>query len=189
MSCQSQADAVLDVVFRAGALKVNVIVCNVGRVPSGTTEARVTQSKQKVKEQFHLFLSKKGLKGTMQRNLILDAFMNLDRPTHIDELYLQLRSKHPNIGYATVYRTLRLFAASGIARDFNLGDGLTRYELAGRGKRHDYLVCTDCGTVTELENSSTERHQADVARSVGFTVESLKIELRGICSNCSAQAI
>lgn len=144
----------------------------------------MNQTKQKVKEYFHLFLSKKGLKATLQRSLILDAFLEVDRPTHIDELYLILRSKHPNIGHATVYRTLRLFADSGIAREINLGDGLTRYEQARQGKRHDYLVCSDCGTVTEFDNSTVERSQVEVAQSLGFMVESLKIELRGVCSHC-----
>ncbi|WP_268898722.1 transcriptional repressor [Geomonas anaerohicana] len=36
-----------------------------------------------------------------------------------DELYLILRGTHPNIGHATVYRALRLFAAAGIAREVN----------------------------------------------------------------------
>lgn len=76
------------------------------------------QIKQKVKEQFNAFLSQKGLKATLQRNLILDAFLDLDRPAHIDELYLILRSKHSNAGHATVYRTLKLFAESGLAREF-----------------------------------------------------------------------
>ncbi|GFO65269.1 transcriptional repressor [Geomonas paludis] len=147
----------------------------------------MNQTKRKVKEQFHLFLSNKGLKGTLQRSLILDAFLDLDRSTHIDELYLILRGKHPNIGHATVYRALRLFASAGIAREINLGDGLTRYGVAG-GRRHDYLVCNDCGTVTEFENGSIERYQAEVARSMGFTVQSLKIELRGVCNRCMAQA-
>jgi len=169
-------------------LKVNVIIFNVRRAPPGATEASVRQMKQKVTAQFHLFLSQKGLKGTLQRNLILDAFLDLDRPTHLDELYLFLRSKHPNIGHATVYRALRLFAAAGIAREFSLGDGLTRYELAGQGKRHDYLVCSDCGAVTEFENSSIEEHQAEIARSLGFAVESLKIELRGVCNRCLSEA-
>lgn len=145
------------------------------------------QAKQKVKEQFRLFLSKKGLKGTLQRNLIMDAFLDLDRPTNIDELYLVLRARHPNIGHATVYRALRLFADSGIAREINLGDGVTRYEQTRPGARHDYLVCSDCGTVTGFENGSIERKQLEVAREMGFVVESLKIELRGVCSRCLGQ--
>ncbi|WP_328747649.1 transcriptional repressor [Geomonas anaerohicana] len=56
--------------------------------------------------------------------------------------------------------------------------------MAG-GRRHDYQVCSDCGTVTEFENSSIERYQAELARSMGFTVQSLKIELRGGCNRCT----
>ena len=169
-------------------MKVDVIVfeCREGSLLQA--EAVVTQKKRKVKEQFHLFLTKKRLKATLQRNLILDAFVDLDRPTHMDELYLILRSKHSHIGHATVYRALRLFAAAGLAREFSLGDGLTRYELAGHGNRHDYLVCSDCGTVTEFDNSSIEQRQLAVARGMGFTVEALKIELRGVCSRCLTQS-
>jgi len=147
----------------------------------------VKQIKQKVKEHFNAFLSQKGLKATLQRNLILDAFLDLDRPAHIDELYLILRSKHSNVGHATVYRTLKLFAESGLAREIHFGDGVTRYEQARQGQRHDYLVCSGCGTVTEFENSSIERRQVEIAKNLGFMIESLKIELRGVCNRCSKQ--
>ena len=145
------------------------------------------QIKQKVKEHFNAFLSQKGLKATLQRSLILDAFLDLDRPAHIDELYLILRSKHSNVGHATVYRALKLFAESGVAREIHFGDGVTRYEQARQGQRHDYLVCSDCGTVTEFENSSIERRQVEIAKNLGFMIESLKIELRGVCNRCSKQ--
>ena len=145
------------------------------------------QIKQKVKDDFNAFLSQKGLKATLQRNLILDAFLDLDRPAHIDELYRILRSRHSNVGHATVYRALKLFAESGVAREIHFGDGVTRYEQARQGERHDYLVCSDCGTVTEFENSSIEQHQVEIAKSLGFIIESLKIELRGVCSRCLMQ--
>jgi len=144
----------------------------------------VKQVKQKVKERFNAFLLQKGLKATLQRNLILDAFLDLGRPTHIDELYLLLRSRQSNVGHATVYRALKLFAESGLARAIHFGDGVTRYEQARQGQRHDYLVCSDCGTVTEFENSSIEQRQVEIARGLGFMIESLKIELRGVCSRC-----
>lgn len=145
------------------------------------------QVKQKVKQEFNVFLSEKGLKATLQRNLILDAFLDLDRPANIDELYLILRSRHSNVGHATVYRALKLFAESGLARKINFGDGITRYQHARQGQRHDYLVCSDCGTVTEFDNNSVEQRQVEIAQSLGFMIESLKIELRGVCSRCLIQ--
>lgn len=147
----------------------------------------VKHTKKKVKEDFDLFLSKKGLKGTLQRNLIMDAFLDLDSPIDIDGLYLILRARHPSIGHATVYRALRLLAESGIAREIHFGDGITRYQAA-LGKRHDYLLCSDCGAVTEFENSSVEDCQVQIAQKLGFRIQSLKIELKGICSRCLSDA-
>lgn len=144
----------------------------------------MNQTKQTVRDEFKRFLSGKGLKATLQRNLILDAFIDLNRHTHVDELYLMLRARHAGIGHATVYRALRLFAESGLASEVNFGDGITRYELARKGERHDYLVCSDCGTVTGFENSTTEQRQHEIALSLGFYLVSLKIELRGVCSRC-----
>lgn len=88
MPCGSQREASPSRDAQAISLKVNVIVLSARGASYVITEACVKQMKQKVKEQFHLFLSQKGLKGTLQRNLILDAFLNLDRPTHFNKLYL-----------------------------------------------------------------------------------------------------
>lgn len=145
------------------------------------------QMKQQVKERFNHFLSRKHLKTTLQRNLVVDAMVELGRHTHVDELYLLLRAKHPYIGHATVYRSLRLLAESGLAREIYLGDGITRYELARQGERHDYLVCSDCGTVTEFENSVVEKEQLRLAHNLGFRIETLKIELKGLCRHCQGR--
>lgn len=141
------------------------------------------EAKQKVKEDFHLFLSQKGLKPTLQRNLILDAFMDREHPIDMDELYLAVRARHSGIGHATVYRALKLFAKAGVAREILYGDGVTRYQRAGAG-RHDYFRCSGCGTVTEFENTPVEQCQVQVAGELGFRIESFKIELKGMCRDC-----
>lgn len=146
------------------------------------------QMKQSVKEQFCLFLSQKGLKATLQRNLILDAFLDCGRPVHLDELYRMIRSRHRSIGHATVYRALKLFAEAGIARAIPFGDGQTRFRQATPGGRRDYLVCSDCGTATEFENSSIEQQHLDIAEKHGFKLQTLKIELRGLCDRCLSSA-
>ena len=133
---------------------------------------------------FRQFIAQKGLKSTRQRDIILDSFLSSDRHISIEELYLKLRSKHPNIGYATVYRTLKLFAESGIAREIQFGDGQTRYEHANEGEHHDPLVCTRCGTIIEFENETIEKLQQEVADSHGFLIENHKLELYGICAKC-----
>jgi Fur family transcriptional regulator, ferric uptake regulator len=138
------------------------------------------------KQIFQNFALSKGLKSTKQRDIILDCFLSCDQHLSTEELYLKLKESMPGIGFATVYRTLKLFAESGIAREIQFGDGQTRYEHLQAGEHHDHLVCTKCGAIMEFENETIEKLQAEVARSYGFTIINHKLELYGICKNCSS---
>jgi Fur family ferric uptake transcriptional regulator len=140
--------------------------------------------KQAKKNKFCQFIAKKGLKTTRQRDIILDSFLSAERHISIEELYLKLRSEHPGIGYATVYRTLKLFAESGIAREMQFGDGQTRYEHSDEGEHHDHLVCTRCKTIIEFENETIEKLQQEIAGAHGFHIENHKLELYGVCAQC-----
>ncbi len=140
--------------------------------------------KRTKKKLFHDYIVRQGLKSTRQRDTILDFFLSSERHMSIEELYLKLRNKHPNIGYATVYRTLKLFAEAGIANEIHFGDGQTRYEHVNEGEHHDHLVCTRCGAITEFENETIEKLQAEVAAGYGFLIETHKLELYGQCAKC-----
>ena len=140
--------------------------------------------KRASKKIFADFSAQHGLKSTKQRDIILDGFLSLDRHLSIEELYLKLRAKHQSMGYATVYRTLKLFAEAGIAREMQFGDGQTRYERLGEGEHHDHLVCTRCGTIEGFENETIEQLQAEVAASRGFLIEKHRLELYGLCGTC-----
>lgn len=140
--------------------------------------------KRAKKKAFSDFIVQKGLKSTRQRDIILDFFLSSAQHMSLEELYLKLRAKHPGIGYATVYRTLKLFAESGIAREIQFGDGQTRYEQVSEGEHHDHLVCTRCGAIAEFENETIEKLQHEVAAAYGFLIETHKLELYGLCAKC-----
>jgi len=141
----------------------------------------MTRHKKKV---FQDYITEKGLKSTRQRDVILDSFLAAERHLSIEELYRRIRDQHPNIGYATVYRTLKLFAESGIAREIRFGDGQTRYEHADEGEHHDHLVCTRCGAIMEFSNPAVEAIQDEIALSHGFVIQYHKMELYGLCAAC-----
>jgi Fur family ferric uptake transcriptional regulator len=140
--------------------------------------------KQAKKDVFHGYLASEGRKSTQQREIILDFFLSSKNHPSIEELYRKLRTRHPNIGYATVCRTLKLLAGSGIAREIHVGDGQTRYEHIAIGEHHDHLVCTRCGKIAEFENKTIEQLQLEVADSLGFLIENHKLELYGLCAGC-----
>ena len=140
--------------------------------------------RDKNKELFRKFASRQGLKSTRQRETILNVFLSTKQHMSVEELYEKLRAAHPGIGYATVCRTLKLFAQSGIAHEIHFGDGRTRYEPAAQGEHHDHLVCTGCGTIAEFENSTIEELQTAVADGHDFLIHSHKLELYGLCARC-----
>ena len=88
-------------------------------------------------EMFKELLKENGLKVTTQRIAILDVLQS--RPdTHLtaEEIYEHVREQYPEIGLATVYRTIQLLSDLHLIDKLNLDDGYVRYEI---GKKHgDY---------------------------------------------------
>jgi Fur family ferric uptake transcriptional regulator len=133
------------------------------------------------------YMVKKGLRSTDQRRLIIETFFRADNHVSIEELLARVRSKDPRVGYATVYRTLKLLAECGVANERRFGDGLTRYELADDATHHDHLICLECGDITEFEEPRIEELQERIARKYGFSLRSHKHELYGVCPRCNAK--
>jgi Fur family ferric uptake transcriptional regulator len=137
------------------------------------------------KKTFREYLAQQGLKSTRQREVILDEFLAAGAHLSTEELYLRLRPRHPGIGYATVHRTLKLFAECGIAEPHHFGDGQTRYESTSGEAHHDHLICTGCGAILEFENPRIEALQEEVAREHGFRIASHRLEIYGKCAACA----
>jgi Fur family transcriptional regulator, ferric uptake regulator len=143
-------------------------------IPTGSPEARA------LKERWAEFLRQRNLNTTQQRELIVDAFLRLHEHVSIDELLARVRRRNPGVGYATVYRTLRLLVDSGLANARQFDDGQTRYEVAGA--HHDHLICVKCGLILEFENDEIERLQEQMAKELGgFRVLRHKHELYCLC--------
>ncbi len=137
-----------------------------------------------MKRAFNVFAMSKGLRSTRQRDIILDIFLSTHQHISVEELYLKIKSSNPGIGQATVYRTLKLFAEAGLAREILLHDGQTRYEHVVAGEHHDHLVCTGCNAIIEFEDETIEKLQKEIALRHGFLIKSHKMEMYGLCSNC-----
>ena len=134
------------------------------------------------------YMARKGLRSTEQRRLIVETFFHSHSHITIEELLGQVRSADPRVGYATVYRTLKLLAESGVANERHFGDGVTRYELADGDTHHDHLICIECHGITEFEEPRIESLQDEVARANRFDLRTHKHELYGLCADCQARA-
>jgi len=128
------------------------------------------------------YLEDHNLKHTKQREAILDVFLNARGHISGEDLYQQVRELNPNIGYTTVYRTMKLLCDAGLAIERNFDDGVTRYEV--EHQHHDHLVCVRCGKIVEFECPMIESAQNDIAKQHGFRLLRHRHELYGHCPEC-----
>ena len=130
------------------------------------------------------YITRKGLKHSRQREHVAAAFFAMDGHVTVEEVVARARELDPRVSLATVYRTMKLLADSGLATARQFGDGQTRYEAADGRAHHDHLICTSCGAIVEFANDRIEALQALIARQHGFEVEQHKLELYGRCQRC-----
>jgi Fur family ferric uptake transcriptional regulator len=127
------------------------------------------------------YLQKKGLKTTVQREAIVDAFLRTSGHVALEDLLVHARKKHPGVGLATVYRTVKLMEEAGIAASRQFESGHTLYEVNEGRAHHDHLICDSCGYIIEFESDEIEQLQDSAARKLGFNVVRHRHELFGLC--------
>ena len=143
-------------------------------------------------EQFKNLLKQNGLKVTTQRVAILEVLDN--RPgEHLtaEELYDQVREKFPEIGIATVYRTIQVLSELNLIDKLNLDDGYVRYEISKGNStevshHHHHLICLDCGNVYAFQDDLLETLEERIMDTMGFQVVDHEVKLYGHCKSCKA---
>jgi Fur family transcriptional regulator, ferric uptake regulator len=152
-----------------------------------TAERPIRSSVQSRMELFHSRLREHGLKSTAPRDDIARVFFELGRHISAEELYAEVKKINPHVGYATIYRTLKLLKDCGLVSERHFDEGQARYEVAGED-HHDHFICESCGKIIEFEEEGLERLQQSVARKIGVTLHRHKLELYGLCADCRAKA-
>lgn len=140
-------------------------------------------------EYFKELLKKNGLKVTTQRIAILEVLQN--RPgSHLtaEEIYDCVKEMHPDIGLATVYRTVQLMSELNVIDRFRLDDGYVRYEIGTmeeeKTHHHHHLVCLNCQSVFAFEDDMLESLENKIQELMGFSVVDHEVKLLGYCKEC-----
>ena len=133
---------------------------------------------------FRLWIKDQGLKATSQREDIAQVFFATDRHISVEELYSEVRRVNPRVGYATVYRTMKLLKECGLAAERHFADGQARFENVEAERHHDHIICERCGRIVEFVHPQMEQLQEKVAQRFGFVATMHKMEIYGICQEC-----
>jgi Fur family ferric uptake transcriptional regulator len=132
------------------------------------------------------FLRTKGFKMTPQRELIFRSFFELGKHVTVDELYEKVHEKDRSVGYATVWRNLKLICQVGLAAEVNLGDGVTRYDRITK-EPHGHLYCLGCKRLLEFNSEKIVSALEKISHENSFLPEGFKVEIQGYCDDCRAK--
>jgi Fur family ferric uptake transcriptional regulator len=128
-------------------------------------------------------LTEKEYRLTPQRMMIVSAIENSDGHISAEEIYAQVAAKYPQVNVSTVYRTLELLKKLGLVIETDFGEGRVRYHPAGKGHHH-HLVCTECGTVIDLDESQLSSLESMLLREYKFTADLRHLAIFGRCAKC-----
>jgi Fur family ferric uptake transcriptional regulator len=130
------------------------------------------------------YIRDKRLRYTPQREQVLSVFLSVERHVSAEELYKLVKSRYPEIGYATVYRTMKLLVQADLCEETEFGDGISRYEHKYGHSHHDHLICLKCGSYEEVLDPGIEALQQDLAEKRGFTPLRHRMQIFGVCRRC-----
>lgn len=142
------------------------------------------------REEFEKLLREKGLKVTTQRLAVLAVLsQKLDRHLTAEEIYDLVKVSNPEIGLATVYRTIQMLLELKIIDRINLDDGYVRYELghvyeSEDSHHHHHLICVKCGRVMSFQGDLLEEFEKRIEDKTGFWIQDHDVKLYGYCTDC-----
>jgi Fur family transcriptional regulator, ferric uptake regulator len=139
------------------------------------------------RDKFEEFLATRGLRLTPERAEIVEEVFSSHRHFDGDELTARLlnRKGTVRVSRATVYRALRLMVEAGLLRRVARPNGREVYEHDYGYPQHDHFICRECGQLIEFDNGTISEVLEEVAAKNGFRVSGHRLEVYGLCQNCS----
>lgn len=83
------------------------------------------------------------------------------------------------------YRALEFLVRNGLAHRIERLNAYTACAHLGRAHAPAFLICRGCNLVAEADTALAEGRLGDAARTAGFTIERISVEVEGLCPDCS----
>lgn len=141
---------------------------------------------QRITEQ----LKKSGYKLTPQRQAIVDIIIeSVGKHLTVEEIFDIVKKRRPEIGLATVYRTIVLMHEENLVTRLDLKDGTARYELTREDEHHTHhhLVCVECSRVLEFMDDLLDPIEEEIGLKYNFKVLDHSLKFYGICDECAKE--
>ncbi|MDR1568515.1 MAG: transcriptional repressor [Streptococcaceae bacterium] len=135
-------------------------------------------------------LQASGFKLTPQRRSVVSVILNSSgKILSAEEIFVQVRQVSPEIGLATVYRTLDILSnLSVLEKLFLTDDGVARYNINyQQNGLFIEFICLSCGKRIELAKELLSDLDAVIKKDSAFAVKSVRTHIEGLCEACQKQ--
>jgi Fur family zinc uptake transcriptional regulator len=126
----------------------------------------------------------RGQRFTPLRQRVLRFIAEADQPLGAYDIIARLGGEGEKVAPPTVYRALDFLCAQGFVHRVHSENAFVVCHAAGKPHSAALLICRMCGRVREVPCTLLESHVVEHAGEFGFAVESLAVEVRGLCAAC-----
>jgi Fur family zinc uptake transcriptional regulator len=127
----------------------------------------------------------RGARLTVQRRQVLELVLRAGRPVGAYELLDALRRESAGAAPPTVYRALDFLIAHGLVHRIETLHAFVGCDHPGEPHASQFLICSECGAVREVEDLAVRRSVLAAADATGFCAEHPVVEVRGRCARCA----
>ena len=131
-------------------------------------------------------LARHGYRLTAPRRAVVAAILTQTRPFTAEQMVTRLKETAPEVGRATVYRTLEILASIDVVTRVLQADGHPGYIVGTPGHRH-HLVCSDCGSVVAFSRCPVDELVRELSRDTDFAIHGHMLEVFGTCPACQVR--
>lgn len=139
--------------------------------------------KDTVRQIFTEYLTANGHRKTPERYAILDTIYSIDGHFDIDMLYLRMMEQENfRVSRATLYNTIILLINARLVIKHQFGTS-SQYEKSYNRETHHHQICTQCGKVTEFQDTELKRAIENTKLNC-FQLSHYTLYVYGLCSKC-----
>ncbi len=101
-------------------------------------------------------------------------------------IYNKVHQDYPAIGFATVYRTLKILTKLELICELHAGGSCRSYTISAPGHHH-HLICSRCGTVVDFPGFGLGEMEQNLSKDTGFRIDGHLLEFIGLCQTCQKE--
>lgn len=143
---------------------------------------------EKALEKAALLCEERGARLTELRRRVLALVWRSHAPVGAYDILEQLRRDGRGAAPPTVYRALDFLRDHGLVHRIESLNAFIGCPHPDETHVSQFLICTSCSTVAEIDDAKLRAALAESAATAGFAVDRLTVELRGRCPRCDARS-